>query len=183
MKIRVLQNPLQGSLQNKQKSDLPSIPSDESNSIHSSGSESNYYSAAEERGAKDRIFSESEFCILLTLKVGTIYNRWMGTIRMSSDVNKCAVLTTIAEGVMKKNTINWNAFVKRTLDLPTTDRLTRIEGIAVDKNASKIVALKKTQMDTVSFNQFPPESFFRNEYTAESDVWSTAVVIWEILSR
>ncbi|XP_071852266.1 uncharacterized protein [Apostichopus japonicus] len=260
----LLQNPLQGSLKNKQKSDLPSIPSDESNSIHSSGSESNYYSAAEERGTKDRIFSESEFCILLTIKVGTIYNRWMGTIRMSSDVNKCAVLTTITEGVIKKTIINWNAFVKRTLDLPTTDRLTRIEGIAVDKttlylvtehnvcdtldsrltndpsshsrpflvldvmkhitaivegieclqsygflhpglstkkilytkegicklydfclaeDASKIIALKKTQINTVSLNQFPPESFFRNEYTAESDVWSTAVVIWEILSR
>ncbi|XP_071852435.1 uncharacterized protein [Apostichopus japonicus] len=135
----LLQNPLQGSLQNKQKLDLPSIPSDESNSIHSSGSESNYYSAADERGTKDRIFSENEFCILLTIKVGTIYNRWMGTIRMSRDVNKCAVLTTISEGVMKKKFINWNAFVKRTLDLPTTDRLTRIEGIAVDKTTLYLV--------------------------------------------
>ncbi|XP_071852256.1 uncharacterized protein [Apostichopus japonicus] len=259
----LLQNPLQGSLKNKQKSDLPSIPIDESNSIHSSGSESNYYSAAEDRGTKDRIFTESEFCILLAIKVGTIYNRWMGTIRMSSDVNKCAVLTTITEGITKKKIIHWNSFVKRTLDLPTTDRLTRIEGIAVDKtnlylvtehsvcetlesrltfdpsshsspflvldvmkhitaivegieclqsfgflhpglstkkilytkegicklydfclaeDASKIVTIKKTQMNTVSFNQFPPESFFRNEYSAESDVWSTAVVIWEILS-
>ncbi|PIK43968.1 putative vascular endothelial growth factor receptor 1 [Apostichopus japonicus] len=251
----LLQNPLQGSLKNKQKSDLPSIPIDESNSIHSSGSESNYYSAAEDRGTKDRIFTESEFCILLAIKVGTIYNRWMGTIRMSSDVNKCAVLTTITEGITKKKIIHWNSFVKRTLDLPTTDRLTRIEGIAVDKtniylvtehsvcetlesrltfdpsshsspflvldvmkhitaivegieclqsfgflhpglstkkilytkegicklydfclaeDASKIVTIKKPQ--------FPPESFFRNEYSAESDVWSTAVVIWEILS-
>ncbi|PIK40545.1 putative tyrosine kinase receptor Cad96Ca [Apostichopus japonicus] len=246
-----------------QRSDLPSIPIDESNSIHSSSSESNYYSAAEDRGTKDRIFTESEFCILLAIKVGTIYNRWMGTIRMSSDVNKCAVLTTITEGITKKKIIHWNSFVKRTLDLPTTDRLTRIEGIAVDKtnlylvtehsvcetlesrltfdpgshsspflvldvmkhitaivegieclqsfgflhpglstkkilytkegicklydfclgeDASKIVTIKKTQMNTVSFNQFPPESFFRNEYSAESDVWSTAVVIWEILS-
>ncbi|XP_071814724.1 uncharacterized protein [Apostichopus japonicus] len=246
-------------LQNKQKSALPSIPRDEISYNHFSSSESIYYSAEKESTSKDRIFSENEFCILSTIKVGTIYNRWMGTIKTP---NKFAVLTTIAEGVMEKQ-INWDAFVKRTLDLPTTDHLTRIEGIAVEKttlylvtertvcetlksrltfdpssqsstfsvsdvmkhvaailegikclqsygflhpglstkkilytnegicklydfclaeDAPKVVMLKKTQMNTVSFNQLPPESFFRNEYTAESDVWSTAVVIWEILS-
>ncbi|PIK57142.1 putative tyrosine kinase receptor Cad96Ca [Apostichopus japonicus] len=263
MKIRVLQKPLQGTLQHKQKSDLPSIPSEESNSIHSSGSESNYYSAAKVGGAKDRIFSANEFCILLSIKEGTIYNRWMGTIKISSDVKKCAVLTTIAEGVTKKKIIQWDAFVKRTLDLPKTDHLTKIDGIGVDKttlylitehtvcetldsrltfdpssqsspfsvsdvmkhiasilegleclqsfgflhpglstkkilytkegicklydfclaeDAPKIVTLKKTQVKTFTLNQYPPESYFRNEYTAESDVWTTAVVIWEILS-
>ncbi|XP_071854355.1 uncharacterized protein [Apostichopus japonicus] len=259
----LLQKPPQGTLQHKQKSDLPSIPSEESNSIHSSGSESNYYSAAKVGGAKDRIFSANEFCILLSIKEGTIYNRWMGTIKISSDVKKCAVLTTIAEGVTKKKIIHWDAFVKRTLDLPKTDHLTKIDGIGVDKttlylitehtvcetldsrltfdpssqsspfsvsdvmkhiasilegleclqsfgflhpglstkkilytkegicklydfclaeDAPKIVALKKTQVKTFTLNQFPPESYFRNEYTAESDVWTTAVVIWEILS-
>ncbi|KAJ8038137.1 Tyrosine-protein kinase CSK [Holothuria leucospilota] len=31
-------------------------------------------------------------------------------------------------------------------------------------------------------NQFAPEALYENKYTKASDVWSTAVVIWEILS-
>ncbi|XP_071855350.1 uncharacterized protein [Apostichopus japonicus] len=259
----LLPNNLQGSLKGKPKSDLPSIPSDESNSLNSTGSsETNYYSAAKEGTGKDRIFSENDFCLLLSIKMGTIYNRWMGTIHGK----KCAVLTTTSDGVIKKKIIHWDIFVKRTLDLPKTNHLTKIEGIGVDKtgtlylitehvvcetldsrlnfdpdsectqspmlvpdamkhisgilegmafiqsygflhpgfstkkvlytkdgicklydfclaeDAPKIVSLKKSLMVSCTLNQLPPESVFRNEYTHESDVWSTAVVLWEILS-
>ncbi|XP_071814700.1 uncharacterized protein [Apostichopus japonicus] len=259
----LLQNTLQGSFKGKPKSDLPSIPSDESNSLNSTGSsETNYYSAAKEGTGKDRIFSENDFCLLLSIKIGTIYNRWMGTIHGK----KCAVLTTASDGVIKKKIIHWDEFVKRALDLPKTNHLTKIAGIGVDKtgtlylitehvvcetldsrlnfdpdsestqspmtvpdvmkhisgilegmefiksygflhpgfstkkvlytkdgicklydfclaeDAPKIVSLKKSLMVSFTLNQFPPESVFRNEYSHESDVWSTAVVIWELLS-
>ncbi|PIK57141.1 Tyrosine kinase receptor Cad96Ca [Apostichopus japonicus] len=260
------QKSLQGSFRQKQKSDLPDIPSEEVNSLHSTGSESNYYSAAKESAGKDRIYSENDFCLLLSIKMGTIYNRWMGTIKHSSDVNKCVVFTTVAEGMLKKKIIQWDGFVKRNLDLPKTDHLTKIQGIAVQEttlylisehivcetldcrltfdptsqgtqspllvpdvmkhisgilegmeciisygflhpgfstkkilytkqgicklydfclaeDAPRILTLKKTQMNSITLNQFPPEGYFRNEYTAESDVWCTAVVIWEILSN
>ncbi|PIK38602.1 putative fibroblast growth factor receptor 1-A-like isoform X4, partial [Apostichopus japonicus] len=254
----LLQNSLQGSFKRKQKSDLPSIPSDDSTGF----SESNYYSATtRDTSEKSRIFSENDFCLLSSIKMGTIYNRWMGTI----DANKVAVLTTIPEELIKKEIIHWHEFVKRTLDLPKSDHLINIEGIGVKKityylitghvdsdtlasrltfdpnsmgtqspmlvpdvmkhisgilegmeviksygflhpglstkkvlytkdgicklydfclaeDAPKIVSLKKAQMGFFTLNRFPPESLFRNEYTNESDVWSTAVVIWEILS-
>ncbi|PIK38197.1 hypothetical protein BSL78_24964 [Apostichopus japonicus] len=66
--------------------------------------------------------------------------------------------------------------------LYTKEGICKLYDFCLAEDASQIVTVKKTQMHTVSLNQFPPESFFRNEYTAESDVWSTAVVIWEILS-
>ncbi|KAJ8038146.1 hypothetical protein HOLleu_19140 [Holothuria leucospilota] len=33
-----------------------------------------------------------------------------------------------------------------------------------------------------NINEFAPEALYRNEYTKASDVWSMAVVIWEMLS-
>lgn len=33
-----------------------------------------------------------------------------------------------------------------------------------------------------SVNQLAPEALLRNEYTQGSDVWSVAVVIWEIMT-
>ncbi|PIK34468.1 putative vascular endothelial growth factor receptor kdr-like [Apostichopus japonicus] len=243
----LLPNNLQGSLKGKPKSDLPSIPSDESNSLNSTGSsETNYYSAAKEGTGKDRIFSENDFCLLLSIKMGTIYNRWMGTIHGK----KCAVLTTTSDGVIKKKIIHWDIFVKRTLDLPKTNHLTKIEGIGVDKTGTLYLITEHVVCETLdsrlnfdpdsectqspmlvpdamkhisgilegmafisiiwdlklndyqmmsingvtywagrgrmvscTLNQLPPESVFRNEYTHESDVWSTAVVLWELLSN
>ncbi|XP_071843647.1 uncharacterized protein [Apostichopus japonicus] len=49
-------------------------------------------------------------------------------------------------------------------------------------DAPKIAALKKAQVPTVTLNQFPPEMLLLNHYTETSDVWSTAVVIWEIMA-
>ncbi|XP_071841203.1 uncharacterized protein [Apostichopus japonicus] len=122
----LLQNSLQGSFKRKQRSDLPSIPSDDSTGC----SESNYYSATTtDTAEKSRIFSENDFCLLSSIKMGTIYNRWMGTI----DANKVAVLTTIPEELIKKEIIHWHEFVKRTLDLPKSDHLINIEGIGVKK--------------------------------------------------
>ncbi|XP_071825810.1 ephrin type-A receptor 4a-like isoform X1 [Apostichopus japonicus] len=50
------------------------------------------------------------------------------------------------------------------------------------EDAPTICAIKKSVMKSVTLNQFAPEAFYQNEYSAESDVWSTAVVIWEIIS-
>ncbi|XP_071843000.1 tyrosine-protein kinase SRK3-like isoform X1 [Apostichopus japonicus] len=49
-------------------------------------------------------------------------------------------------------------------------------------DAPKIAALIKQQMMNVSLNEFPPEMLLSSEYTESSDVWSTAVVIYEIMS-
>ncbi|PIK56638.1 hypothetical protein BSL78_06494, partial [Apostichopus japonicus] len=49
------------------------------------------------------------------------------------------------------------------------------------RDAPKIAALKKEKIRSVTLNQFPPEMLMLNQYTESSDVWSTAVVIWEIM--
>ena len=37
-------------------------------------------------------------------------------------------------------------------------------------------------MSRVTLNEFPPEMLLLSEYTESSDVWSTAVVIWEMMA-
>ncbi|XP_071852229.1 fibroblast growth factor receptor 3-like [Apostichopus japonicus] len=49
-------------------------------------------------------------------------------------------------------------------------------------DAQKVAALKKSQIPTVTLNHFPPEMLLLSQYTESSDVWSTAVVIWEIMA-
>lgn len=34
----------------------------------------------------------------------------------------------------------------------------------------------------MSLNDLPPEALQRNEYSSASDIWSTAVVMWQIIS-
>lgn len=34
----------------------------------------------------------------------------------------------------------------------------------------------------MSLNDLPPETLQRNEYSSASDIWSTAVVMWQIIS-
>ena len=37
-------------------------------------------------------------------------------------------------------------------------------------------------MKSVTLNQFAPEALYLNEYSSATDVWSTAIVIWDIIS-
>lgn len=39
-----------------------------------------------------------------------------------------------SDGVIKKKIFHWDEFVKRALDLPKTNHLTKIAGIGVDKS-------------------------------------------------
>ncbi|XP_071812208.1 uncharacterized protein [Apostichopus japonicus] len=251
----------------KPKSELPDIPTGEQISQHSGSSESNYYSATKDSPGRERMFNEKDICLVLKMKKGRIYDRWMGTITVSRDVSKCGVLTALGDSVVKNKDVHWDDFVKRTLDLPQTDHLVKIEGIGIEKSflylitehlvcdpldslitsdssaqgelsstmsvtevmkmlagilegmevlksygflhpglstkkilytkqgqcklydfclaedAPKIIAFKKTQDEvSKSLNLFPPEALFRSEYTAESDVWATAIVIWEVIA-
>ncbi|PIK39360.1 putative ephrin type-A receptor 1 [Apostichopus japonicus] len=252
----------------KPQSELPDIPTEEQLSQHSESSESNYYAATKDSPCRERMFNEKDICLVLKMKKGRIYDRWMGTITVSRDVSKCGVLTALGDGVVKNKDVHWDDFVKRTLDLPKTDHLVKIEGIGIEKSflylitehlvcdpldsiitcdsstqgeitsimsvtevmkmlagilegmeilqsygflhpglstkkilytkqgqcklydfclaedAPKIIAFKKTQNEvSKTLNLFPPEALFRSEYTTESDVWATAIVIWEVIAN
>ncbi|KAJ8030570.1 Fibroblast growth factor receptor 3 [Holothuria leucospilota] len=65
--------------------------------------------------------------------------------------------------------------------LITKHGVCKLYDFCLSYDASKIVALKKPQTMS-SLNDFAPEALFRNEYTQKSDVWSLAVVLWEVLS-
>ncbi|XP_071843639.1 uncharacterized protein [Apostichopus japonicus] len=254
------------------RKELPEIPVDEDNSQnshHSEGNEPNYYSDAADAIAENhaQMLSEKDISITMNIKMGKIYQRWMGSVNLSEETNKYVVITTLTEKLIRKKEIHWEAFIRKCLKLPTSNHLAKIEAMSVqssklflisehlncenlqsvlsrDKDkgdydccssfsvsdvikhvagilegmdvlntfgflhpglttkkvlltkegqvklfdfclagdAPKIAALKKAQVPTVTLNQFPPEMLLLNQYTESSDVWSTAVVIWEIMA-
>ncbi|KAJ8031900.1 Ephrin type-A receptor 1 [Holothuria leucospilota] len=205
-------------------------------------------------------------CFIVNMKMGKLYNRWMGTIPVSKSTNKCVVITTISEDASKSNEVHWDTYVKRVLEMPQNKNLSKPEGIGITRgnihlihehiicetldvrintadyagasktpflsvrdviryllgimegmelihsygflhpgfsarkvlitsegtcklydfclteDAAKIVISKKSEITSLSVNHFAPEALLRNEYSKSSDVWSTAVVIWQILS-
>ncbi|XP_071843006.1 uncharacterized protein [Apostichopus japonicus] len=229
--------------------------------------EEKYYTATDVIPCDDyRLIKETDVCIIMPMKIGNIYSRWMGSITLQGDIGKCAVLTDLTEKVKKENIFHWESFLKKCLALPKSDYLVKIEGVTIQKinqflisehldcesldglftremtggrpadsvlsvttlikyisgilegmeiiktygflhpglstkkilltqldccklyefcladDAAKVAELKKKQMKSFSLNQFAPETLFSKEYTESSDVWSTAVVIWEILT-
>ncbi|XP_071825805.1 uncharacterized protein [Apostichopus japonicus] len=254
--------------QQTQRSVLPNLPDEINTSQDEREIETYYSTVTTDTSGSNRLFNEDDICLMLKMKTGTLYTRWMGTIPVSLGVTKCVVLTTLSdERVVKHRDIHWDKFVKTSLDLPVTNQVTKIEGIGIVYNqinmitehlacktldnylnfdptsrqgsgrsvtsvrdvmehlsgllegmeviksygflhpcfstkkilytkqgqcklydfclaedAPTICAIKKSEMKSVTLNQFAPEAFDRNEYSAESDVWSTAVVIWEIIS-
>ncbi|XP_071842989.1 ephrin type-A receptor 3-like isoform X11 [Apostichopus japonicus] len=254
------------------RKELPEIPVDEDNSQnshHSEGSEPNYYSTADAIAGKDpRMLSEKDISIIMNIKMGKIYKRWMGSVNLAEETNKCVVITTLTEKLIRKKEIHWEAYIRKCLELPTSNHLAKIEAISIQSSklflisehlncetlhsvlsrdtknkgdyyccsslsvpdvikhvagvlegmdilktfgflhpglttkkvlltkegqvklfdfclagdAPKIAGLKKAQISMVTLNQFPPEMLLLSQYTESSDVWSTAVVIWEIMA-
>ncbi|XP_071842987.1 ephrin type-A receptor 3-like isoform X9 [Apostichopus japonicus] len=254
------------------RKELPEIPVDEDNSQnshHSEGSEPNYYSTADAIAGKDpRMLSEKDISIIINIKMGKIYKRWMGSVNLAEETNKCVVVTTLTEKLIRKKEIHWEAFIRKCLELPASNHLAKIEAISIQSSklflisehlncenlhsvlsrdtkdkgdyyccsslsvpdvikhvagvlegmdilktfgflhpglttkkvlltkegqvklfdfclagdAPKIAGIKKAQISMVTLNQFPPEMLLLSQYTESSDVWSTAVVIWEIMA-
>ncbi|KAJ8017458.1 Tyrosine-protein kinase CSK [Holothuria leucospilota] len=220
-----------------------------------------YYSAMSKSGARGKIFSGEKICFILNIKMGHIYDRWMGTI----DVNlrkTCVILSTLSDTLRKKE-IHWHKFLKLALEVPEAINVTAVEGIGIyggnsvlqvtgklyliqehiaretldvrisvpfsrtevmghligileglefiqsfgllhpglstkkvlltnkgicklydfclSEDASNTVRIRKSWI-TCTLNQLPPEALLRDKYSKASDVWSVAVVIWEILS-
>ncbi|XP_071851199.1 uncharacterized protein [Apostichopus japonicus] len=250
--------------------ELPKVPSDANSSEYHKVPENEnvYYSTVKERATVERLFYEDDMCMIYNMKMGRLYNRWMGTITLSNNGNKCVVISTVSDSVLKKKEIHWEVFVKRALDLPAAENLTKVEGICIDSvhlyllhehlicstldsrvntkgqsagssaqppqisamdviryilgilegvkvihsygflhpglTTKKILltkqgicklydfclvedttrAIEAKQITTTNtLNHFAPETWMRNEYSVESDIWASAVVIWEILSH
>ncbi|PIK45145.1 putative tyrosine-protein kinase [Apostichopus japonicus] len=112
--------------------DLPKIPSDENVSDGSNESE-NYYMTTDESPKQSRMFGEKDICLIMNIKLDQWHSRWMGTIPATKGTKKCVVLTTVADQVFRRKDIHWDEFVKRTIDLPLTKHLVKVEGIAILK--------------------------------------------------
>lgn len=215
------------------------------------------------------MFYEEDMCMIYNMKMGRMYERWMGTISLANGDKKCVVISTVTDLVLKKKDIHWDSFVKRALDLPDVENLTKVEGICIDRvhlyllhehlicgnldaritlrndssssrtscqlspvstteaircilgileglkvihsygfvhpglstkkilltkqgicklydfclveDTHRTVETKKLQTAN-NLNNFAPETWMRNEYNHESDIWASAVVIWHIIS-
>lgn len=55
-----------------------------------------YYSTVKERATVERLFYEDDMCMIYNMKMGRLYNRWMGTITLSNNGNKCVVISTVS---------------------------------------------------------------------------------------
>ncbi|XP_071842687.1 uncharacterized protein [Apostichopus japonicus] len=84
------------------RKELPKIPVDEENSQNShnsGGSEPNYYSTADVISGEDhRILNDDDISITMNIKMGKIYKRWMGSIHLSNETDKCVVVVTTLTG-------------------------------------------------------------------------------------
>ncbi|PIK45553.1 hypothetical protein BSL78_17592 [Apostichopus japonicus] len=226
-----------------------------------------YYSSVKETATQGRIFYAKDMRLILNMKMGDFYNRWMGTIGASTDKTKCVLITTVSEKSLQKKELHWDDYVKRVLEMPNSRNLPIAEGICIDaahlylvqehficetldvrvntsletegathvhasldmaeikryvlditegmvaihsygflhpglstkkillsqqgicklydfclsEDAVKVVPVKKAK-GLSSVNQLAPEALQRNEYNWASDVWSLAVLIWEIFS-
>ncbi|XP_071850580.1 tyrosine kinase receptor Cad96Ca-like isoform X3 [Apostichopus japonicus] len=72
--------------------------------------------------------------------------------------------------------------LSRSKILVTSSRNCKLYDFCLPDDASLIVRSIKSKVKCTQ-NQLPLESWQRNEYTKESDIWSAAVVIWEIMSN
>lgn len=249
---------------------LPAIPKSSEKEIYSEcefkDPPSESYSTSLNDVTQAKIFYERDMHKTKKLKMGKLYNRWMGTINVSSDKSKPVLFTTLTDEVFRLNKVHWDKFVKRVVQLPKSRNLCKIEGIGIDnakqyliheklswklneritanfkaddgttspiqisppeamrfilgilegmeliqssgflhpglstkkilltnkrhcqlydfclkEDAMNILAVRKPKM-SYGLNELAPEGKEKNKYTSASDVWSTAVVIWEILS-
>ena len=55
-----------------------------------------YYSTADALAGKDpRMVTEKDISIIMNIKMGKIYKRWMGSVNLANETNKCVVVTTL----------------------------------------------------------------------------------------
>ncbi|KAJ8038148.1 Ephrin type-A receptor 5 [Holothuria leucospilota] len=78
-------------------------------------------------------------CMIVNLRMGLLYNRWMGTIALSDDSSKCVVFTTITGDKFQNKTLHWDEYIKRALELPKNKYLINVEGTGIDKEIMYLV--------------------------------------------
>ncbi|PIK48993.1 hypothetical protein BSL78_14144, partial [Apostichopus japonicus] len=92
-----------------------------------------YYSAADvTEGRSPVMVDEKDISIINSMKMGKIYNRWLGSVNLPSRANTCVVITSIAETVWRTNEIHWEAFLRNCLQLPESKNLTKIEAVSIE---------------------------------------------------
>ncbi|XP_071850722.1 uncharacterized protein [Apostichopus japonicus] len=243
---------------------LPEVPTFPEVVEYSDVPEHAYYSAVTETATVGRIFHVNNMRMMLKMKMGLLYNRWMGTIGASNAVTKSVLITTISDEALQRKDIHWDDFVRRLLEMSINRSISMVEGICIDsahlyllqeyfvcetldsrlnmqnkdgktvnpidqdlaaksilgilegmeaihsygflhpdlctkkilltsdnvckiydfclaEDAARTVMVKKSKKH-FDLNNLPPEALQRNEYSWTSDMWSIAVVIWEVLS-
>ncbi|KAJ8038659.1 Ephrin type-A receptor 10 [Holothuria leucospilota] len=117
---------------------LPEIPP-EKIAEYSEEETENYYATTEQTTTRGRVFHEKDMCSILEIKTGKLYIRWMGTIAVTTGANKCVIMTTVTDAVLNSKDIQWDAFVKRALELPKSSNISKIEGIGVLKGKIHLI--------------------------------------------
>ncbi|KAJ8038149.1 hypothetical protein HOLleu_19146 [Holothuria leucospilota] len=115
--------------------ELPAVPV--AFNISECSSEADVYSECyhtiEENAIKGTIFSEKDVCMMVNLKTGLLYNRWMGTIALSDEHRKCVVFSAVTGLSPKK------VFL-------TIEGICKLYDFCLDEDAGNIVKMKKSQM-------------------------------------
>ncbi|PIK47790.1 putative hemicentin-2, partial [Apostichopus japonicus] len=96
---------------------LPEVPTFPEVVEYSDVPEHAYYSAVTETATVGRIFHVNNMRMMLKMKMGLLYNRWMGTIGASNAVTKSVLITTISDEALQRKDIHWDDFVRRLLEM------------------------------------------------------------------
>ncbi|KAJ8042701.1 Tyrosine-protein kinase BTK [Holothuria leucospilota] len=91
-----------------------------------------YYSKVQDKTSKNRNFKAKDMCLIINIKLGPVYNIWMGTIALDNDTNKSVVISTATDQILQSQEIHWDEYVKRVLDLPSNKNLVSVVGICID---------------------------------------------------
>ncbi|XP_071852866.1 tyrosine-protein kinase CSK-like [Apostichopus japonicus] len=148
--------------------DLPKIPSDGNVSDGSNESE-NYYITTDESPKQRGVFGDKDICFIMNIKLDQWHSRWMGTIPANKGTKKCVVLTTVTDEAFRRKDIHWDEFVKRTLDLPVTKYLVKVEGIGILKAKLHLVQehFACETLDSWLVKVFSQETFENTMYLSE----------------
>ncbi|XP_071843770.1 uncharacterized protein [Apostichopus japonicus] len=97
--------------------------------------ELNYYSIADvTEGRRPIMVDEKDISITNSMKMGKIYNRWLGTVNLPSRSNACVVITSITEIDRRTNDIHWEDFLRKCFQLPESKNVTNIEAVSIQSN-------------------------------------------------
>ncbi|KAJ8033450.1 Ephrin type-A receptor 10 [Holothuria leucospilota] len=134
-----------------------------------------YYTEVQEKPSNEKLFNSKDICLVLNIKMGKIYNRWMGTLTLPNGKMHPVLVTTISDSVLKSRALHWDVYIKRILYLPRAMGLVAVEGMYLHKERLYLLH-KHLTFDTLETR------IFRDQNDTHLKPCEDTLPAWEVLS-